>query len=259
MKKNADPVRPIQRQPRVLTLAAAVKYINSCGFCMLFATKNVRLPSLYYAVTRRSLADGWIWDKYSEMVWRWKDELPRRRLACYAKYFRGRGTLISLLQLPNFLAARQAVVGPGDFDRFYRAGRIRDDARAIWAALEEHGPMATLELRNVCHMDTKAGNKRFKRAILDLQCSLIVARFGAEQETKAWASGRYELIHRIFPKQHKLAGRILKAEAQNNIAAKFLQWQPDATPMLVARLFGWTKSEAIAACGVPSRAVRVRK
>src|SRR5450755_991599 len=63
----------IQGQRRVLTLAAAVKYINACGFCMLFATKNVSLPSLYHAVTRRTLhREDWVWDKYSSMVWRWK-------------------------------------------------------------------------------------------------------------------------------------------------------------------------------------------
>src|SRR5271156_6688388 len=139
---------------------------------MLFATKNIHLPSLYYAVTRRTSGADWIWDKYSSMIWRWKDELPRRRMAYYGKYFRGRGTLISLEQLPNFLSLRGSVVRPGDSQRFYRAGRIREDARIVWEALEEHGPMATLELRNACRMETKIGNKRFKRAILDLQCSL---------------------------------------------------------------------------------------
>lgn len=244
MTRLAKLENEIPAQRRVLTLAAAVKYINSCGFCMLFATKNVALPSLYHAVTRRTLQEDWVWDKYSSMVWRWKDELPRRRLGCYAKYFRGRGTLISLEQLPNFLAMRETVAEPGDFDRFYRSGRIREDARVVWEALEEHGPMATLELRNACRMDTKAGNKRFKRAILDLQCLLIVVHFGAERETKSWASGRYGLTYRVFPRQNELARQISVAEAQKNIAAKFLESQPDATPLRAARLFGWLKSEA---------------
>jgi len=239
----------IPGQRRVLTLAAAVKYINSCGCCMLFAVKNVALSSLYHAVTQRTLQrEDWVWDKYSSMVWRWKDELPRRRLAYYGKYLRGRGTLISLEQLPNFLAMHQVVVGPGDHARFYRAGRIREDARIVWEALEEHGAMATLELRNACRMDTKAGNKRFKRAILDLQALLIVVHFGAEQETKSWASGRYELTYRVFPKQNEAAQKISVPQAQRNIAAKLLEWQPDAQPVRIARLFGWLKSEADVAC-----------
>jgi hypothetical protein len=246
--KPSKPSYETPGQRRVLSLPAAVQYINARGFCLLFATKNVALPSLYHAVARAKPHEDWVWDQYSSMVWRWKDELPRRRLAYYGKYFRGRGTLISLEQLPNFLAMREAAVAPGDFTRFYRAGRIRDDARIIWQALEDHGPLATLELRNACRMDTKAGNKRFKRAILDLQCLLIAVHFGAEQETKSWASGRYELTYRAFPKQNEIARKISVAEAQRNIAGKLLEQQPGAQPLQIARIFGWLKAEAVVAC-----------
>ena len=184
MRHHATLENEIRWPRRVLTLAEAVKFIDATGYCMLFPVKNVPLPSLYYAVTRRGLHGKWKWDKYSSMVWRWKDELPRRRRAFYAKYFRGRGTFISLKLLPHFLALRESAVGPGDYEQYYSEGRIRDDARIIWEALEEHGPLATLELRNACKMDTKAGNIRFKRAILDLQRMLIVVHFGAEQEVE---------------------------------------------------------------------------
>lgn len=178
---------------RVTTLADARKFIDAAGFCMLFPVTNVPLPSLYCAVTGRSPNAGIVFDKHFLKLWRWKDELPRRHRAFYAKYFRARGTLISLEHLPHFLAMRQTAAAPGDSARLYAAGRIRDDARVIWEALETHGPLATLELRHVCRMETKAGNIRFKRAMLDLQCLLVVVHFGAEQETGAWASGRFEL------------------------------------------------------------------
>lgn len=236
------------RWPRhVLTLAEATKYINATGYCMLFPVANVPLPSLYYAVARRNPHEKMVWDKYSVMVWRWKDELPRRRRAFYAKYFRGRGTFISLKHLPNFLAMREAAVAPGDHERFYADGRIREDARVIWQALEEHGPLATLELRNVCKMDSKPGNVRFKRAILELQCLLVAVHFGLEQETAAWASGRYELTCRAFPKETAAARDIPPEQARRALAGKFLEWHTGAPPAQLARLFGWTKDEAIAA------------
>jgi len=97
---------------RVHSAAEAVKYIDATGYCMLFPVNNVPLPSLYYAVTRRNPHAEMIWDKYSAMVWGWKDELPHRRRAYYAKYFRGRGTFISLKLLPHFLATREATVAP---------------------------------------------------------------------------------------------------------------------------------------------------
>jgi len=232
---------------RVLSTAEAVKYIDATGYCMLFPVTNVPLSSLYYAVTRRNPHVEMIWDKYSAMVWRWKDELPRRRRAYYAKYLRGRGTLISLKLLPHFLAMREAAVTPADHDRFYTAGRIREDARAVWEALETHGPLATLELRQACKMETQPGNKRFKRAILDLQCQLIAVHSGAEQETAAWASGRYDLTCRAFPKETADARHIQPEQARQALAQKFLEWHADAQPKQLARLFGWPKAEAVAA------------
>ena len=247
MRRLATFENEIRWPRRVLTLTEAVKYIDATGYCMLFPVRNVPLPSLYYAVTRRGLQGEWKWDKYSSMVWRWKDELPRRRRAVYAKYFRGRGTFICRRFLPYFLAMHGSAVVGGDHERFYAEGRIRDDCRIIWEALEEHGPLATLELRNACKMDTNAGNIRFKRAILELQCMLIVVHFGAEQETNAWASGRYELTRRAFPQQTTAARQISPEDARTWLAAKFRERNPDASPTHLMRLFGWPKAEAAAA------------
>jgi hypothetical protein len=244
------PDNEIHWPKRIVTPAEAVKYINAVGYCMLFPVKNTPLPSLYFHVTRRNRLQVKVWDKYSMMVWRWKDDLPARRRAFYAKYFRGRGTFVSLTQLPNFLAMRETAVAPDDHERFYADGRIREDARSVWEALANHGPLATLELRNVCKLDTKTGNVRFKRAILELQCLLVVVHSGSEQETGAWASGRYELTCRAFPKETAAARHISPGEARQNLAAKFLENRPDAAPAQLARLFGWSKDEARSALEV---------
>ena len=243
MKSRPAPDNEVRWPKRVETLAEARKFIDATGFCMLFAVNNVPLPSLYWMVTRRGPRDDFVFDKYFERIWHWKDELPRRRRACYAKYFRRRGTLISLQQLPYFLAMRETAVAPGDHARFYADGRIRDDARVIWKALEEHGPLATLELRHLCHMETKAGNVRFKRAMLDLQALLVVVHFGTEQETGAWASGKFELTCRAFPQQTSAAKNIAPEMARAKLAAKYLEWNPAAPPVQLARLFGWSKHE----------------
>jgi hypothetical protein len=237
----------LRSEQRILTFADAVKFINAAGFCMLFPVDEIPLPSLYYAVTRRRLHKDWVWDKYSEMVWHWKDELPRKRKAFYAKYFRGRGTLISLRQLPDFLAVREAAVDADAHDSFYSAGRITEHARLVWQALAEHGPMATLELRHACKMETKAGNVRYKRAILDLQRMLVVVHSGAEQETGAWASARFDLTSRAFPDEAAEARTISPAEARKHLAAKFLEQHPEAAAIDLARLFGWPKADATVA------------
>ena len=248
MRRKPSLGNEIRWPRRVTTLSEARKFIDATGFCMLFPVANVPLPSLYCAVTRRPPTAGIVFDKRFLMLWRWKDDLPRRRRAFYAKYFRTRGTLISLKQLPYFLAMRETAVVPSDHARLYADGRIRDSARVIWKALEEHGPLATLELRHLCHMETKAGNVRFKRAMLDLQCLLVVVHFGSEQETGAWASGRFELTCRAFPMQTAAARSIDPHEARAKLAAKYLEWYPVAPPVQLARLFGWSKDDALVAC-----------
>lgn len=249
-KKPAGPPSPFRWRKRVLTPGEAVRFIDAAGFCMLFPVRNVLLPSLYYAVTRRNPHIDFKWDRYSEMIWKWKNCIPQRKRAFYGKYFRGRGTFISLNQLPYFLAMRQTAIEPDDYTKFYSSGRITENARIIWEALAAHGPLATLELRNVAKMDSKAGNVRFKRAMAELQCMLIVVHFGTEQETAAWASGKFELVCRAFPKETAAAQGITPEAARRALAAKFLALCPESPPGNVAHLFGWTKAETRAALGI---------
>jgi hypothetical protein len=253
------PPNEIRWPKRIATLADARKYIDALGFCVLFPVKNVALPSLYWPVTRRGPDDDFVFDRYFEQIWRWKDELPRRRYAIYAKYFRGRGTFISLEYLPYFLAMRETAVGPADHARLYAEGRIRDDARSIWEALADEGPLATLELRHLCHMETKAGNVRFKRAMLDLQSLLLVTHFGKEQETGAWESTRFELTCRAFPAQTAAAFAIDPAVARGKLAAKYRQSKPGAPPVQLSRLFGWSRDETAAAISAAQGATQNSK
>ncbi len=229
---------------RVSTPSEAARFIDHVGFCMLFPVKNVRLPSLHYAVAKRQPTG---WDKYARLIWKWKDELPKKRRAFYAKYFKRRGTFISLQHLPYFLAMHGTAVEPGDAEAFYKTGRISHDALELWQALARHSPLATLELRHACKMETQAGNKRFKRAMLELQGLLIVTHFGAEQETEAWASNRFELVSRAFRKQIAEAQEFSPDEARSVLACNYCALYHDATPLQVARLFGWTKAQAVTA------------
>jgi hypothetical protein len=232
---------------RVVTPGDAVRFINAVGYCLLFPITRLPLPSLYYACARRDIHLGPGWDKYCEKIWRWKDELPRQQRAFYAKYFKLRGTFISLAMLPHFLAMRGTAAAASDHERFYSSGLISHDASTIWQTLDKLGPLARLELRHACKMESAAGNQRFKRAMAELQCLLVVVHFGAEQETESWASVRYELTARTFPKQVAAARRISPEAARAALAAKYQEWHPDAPPALLARLFGWTKGEAVSA------------
>jgi hypothetical protein len=228
----------------VKTSADAVRFIDHAGFCVLFSVKNVPLASLYYVMSRHRDVR---WDKYAQLVWKWKDELPKKRRAFYGKYFKGRGTFISLKLLPYFLATHGTAIEPREAEPFYKTGRVSHDALELWLALAKHGPLLTLELRHACKMESQAGNKRFKKAMLELQGLLIVTHSGAEQETEAWASNRFDLVARVFPRQVAEARKLSAEDARVAIAVKYKSLYPSAAPAQIARLFGWTKAQAVAA------------
>jgi hypothetical protein len=229
---------------RVSTPSEAVRFIDHVGFCVLFPVKDILLPSLHFAVAKRQPTG---WDKYAQLIWKWKDELPQRRRAFYAKYFKGRGTFLSVKLLPHFLAMHETALEPGEPEAFYTAGRISHHALELWQALGKLGALATLELRHACKMETQAGNKRFKKAMLELQGLLIVTHSGVEQETEAWASNRFELVYRAFPKQIAEASKLSAEEARTALATKYRTLYPSASPVQIARLFGWTKAQAVSA------------
>jgi hypothetical protein len=233
---------------KITTAADAARFIRSAGFCMLFPIKNLPLLSLYEAIKGGKPPRDFTWDRDVENLWKWKDQLGKQRRAYYGKYFRGRGTFISLEFLPHFLTMRGSALKPDDFQQFHAAGKISNEACVIWEALAKNGPMATLELRHACKFDSKRGNVRFKRAMLELQCLLVVVHFGTEQETGAWASGRFELTSRAFPEAANAARKLTLEAARVAIAAKYREWHPGSEPARIARLFGWSKSEAAAAC-----------
>jgi len=221
-----------------------MRFIESVGFCVLFPLKNIPLPSLYYAVSRRQIVH---WDKSAQLIWNWKDELPKQSRSFYGKYFKGKGSFISLKFLPQFLATHGTAIEPQEAETFYETGRISRDALELWLALAKHGPLPTLELRHACKMESQAGNKRFKRAMLELQGLLIVTHSGTEQETEAWASNRFDLVARGFSKQVAEARKVSPEEARVTIAVNYKTLYPGAVPAQIARLFGWTKAQAVAA------------
>lgn len=227
----------------IKTLTQAAKYIDQVGFCLLFPAKRVRLPSLWAVVKGKSPRNFNLvasWDKDTERLWEWKDELPRRRLAYFGRYFRGKKSLLSLEFLPCFyrLAGNYGV---GDeYERLYQEGRISADARALCHELFQHGPQATLELRYALGWTTKAANRRFKRTLAELQQRLLIVHWGTKAETRAWESVVYELTPRAFPRAMRAAAKLSAEEARQRIAAQYRKLNSTATPADFKCLFGWS-------------------
>ncbi|MCH7766835.1 MAG: hypothetical protein IH916_09795 [Acidobacteria bacterium] len=234
----------------IRTIAQAARYIDRVGFCLLFPSKKLPLPSLIEASKGRALrnykpcAD---WSDDFVRLWRWKDELPRKRLAYYGKYFRGRGVFLSLEFLAYFYCLEGNHGTRDEYERLYREGKITADAHVVCTALVERGPQATLELRYGLGWEAKRGNRRFKRALLELQQRLLIVHWGTKAETRAWESAVYQLTARAFPKAMRAAAKLSPDVARQRIAAQYRKHRAHAKPQEVARLFGWSRAEAQAA------------
>lgn len=229
----------------IRTLSQAAAFIDRAGFCLLFPIKGVPLPSLWAAVKGKSprnfdLIAGW--DADTERLWRWKDELPRRRLAYSGRYFRGRKSLLSLAFLPCFYRLEGNYGAPDEYERLYREGKITADAHAVARELYKHGPsrgLGTLELRYALGWSSKRGNLRFKRALGELQQRLLIVHWGTKAETAAWESVVYQLTPRAFPRAVRAALKLTPEEARRRIAAQYRRLHPAATERDFRRLFGW--------------------
>lgn len=235
---------------KVRTLRQAAAYIDRVGFCLLFPIQGLRLPSLWGAVKGRSprgfnlVAD---WDDDAERLWKWKDELPRRRLAYSGRFFRGRESLLSLQFLPCFYRLQENYGRADEYERLYREGKITADARAVCAQLFRQGPQAALELRYGLGWTSKRGNQRFKRALTELQLRLLIVHWGTKAETAAWESVVYQLTPRAFPRAVRAALALSPAEACRRIANRYRALNPAATPADFRRLFCWKPAEVKAA------------
>jgi hypothetical protein len=242
----------------VRTLKQAARYIDHVGFCLLFPIKGLRLPSLWAAVKGRvpvpSPGEGpknfnlvAAWDDDAMKLWEWKDELPRRRLAFSGKVFRGKQSLLSLEFLPCFYCLAENYAAPKGYEPLYREGKLSPAARAICAELYRHGPQATLALRHALGFASARQNRRFKRALEELQRRLLIVHWGVEAETRGWESVVYQLTPRAFPRAVRAAASLSRAEARDRIVGNYRRLLPGATPADAARLFGWPLADARAA------------
>jgi hypothetical protein len=222
--RTARPVASIER---------ASAFIDDVGFALLFPKAGVTLPSLWEAASDRPIHDlPGDWGPDIERVWWWKDEIPRRRLAWYGRFLRGRPSFLSRALLADLYPRA------GRPDDFRDAGLERD-ARRVAETLLKNGPMPTSLVREAVGLEGKNGGPRFSAALSELGRALVATHFGAEDEGSGWPSAVLELTARAF--------RIRRPGDRVRAARRFLGTTLVARPADLARAFGWTAAEARAA------------
>jgi hypothetical protein len=237
----------LDESARVRDVEAAVQFVEQRGFAYFWPIRDVLLPSLWVAVAGdRPVPDEH--DDPGHVTWGWKDSLLGKRRWYYAKVLRKKSTLISLDVLPYFYALSQNFGDPQeDHLVLYEQGRLTQEARAVYEALLDHGPLDTIALRRAARLSSPESESRFGRALSELQADFKILPVGVA-EAGAWRYAFiYEITPRHFPDLIERTRFIDDQAARRRLAELYFRSLGAAQAKDLARLFGWRPEEVRAA------------
>jgi len=235
----------LERQ--VTSIEEVRAFVGDVGFCHFWPIKGIETPNLLHAIAGRARdVPQEHADPDGSRCWGWKDQALGERWWYYGKLLRRRATLISLDLLPEFYACSENFGDIHDYLTEYRDGLLTAEAKAIYEALLEHGPLDTIRLRRESHMSANSAKSRFDRALVELQVGLKVLPIGVA-ETGAWHYAFiYEILQRHFPALPEQARVISRSQAQQTLIATYLNNVIGADRRMIKKVFHvmkWTARE----------------
>lgn len=224
---------------RIHSIPEAIEFVDQRGFIFFWPIKEMMLPSLWSAVAGdRPVADAH--DDPGHVTWGWKDEQLGQRAWYYAKVLRKRATLISWEAAPYFYALSENYGSPEeDYLTLYEQGRLTLEAKSVYEALLDKGPLDTLALRKASHMTSHESDARFNKALTDLQADFKILPIGVAN-VGAWNYAfKYEIVARQYPELPELAHAISERQARYELAKLFFRSVGAAGKNDLGKLFGW--------------------
>jgi hypothetical protein len=224
---------------RLTSQDEAVEFVNERGFTFFWPVKNVLCPSLWTAAAGdRPVADEH--DDPGHVTWGWKDGLIGKKRVFYARVLRHRNTFISLNLLPSFYALSPNYGEPAeDYLIDYEAGKLTAEAKSVYEAILQNGPMDTVALRKAARLSSRTSDGPFNKALDDLQISFRILPVGIA-EAGAWKYAFiYDIVARHFPDVIEQAHPLSEWDARRILIGSYLNSVGAARLAEVARLFGW--------------------
>ena len=223
---------------RVQTLDAAIGFLEDVGFALFWPIKGVEAPSLFDAVAGRVRAISSEHDDPDiSLTWGWKDELLGKGYWYYAHLLRRKATLIAPRLWGAFYALTRNYGDLHDYQEQVRDGIMTHEARQIYEALLEHGPLNTVELRRQAQLSARESKSRFDRGLLDLQIDMKALPVGIA-EAGAWRySFVYDIPMRHYPDLVSQARAVGTAEAWQILIGQHLDNVVAATPRQIGQMF----------------------
>lgn len=230
---------------RVKSREEAVEFVRQRGFVFFWPIQGVIMPSLWVAVAGdRPVADQH--DDPGHVTWGWKDSLLGSRAWYYAKVLRKKATMISMEVAPYFYALSENYGSPEeDYLTLYEQGRMTVEAKAVYEAVLEKGPLDTIALRKAARLSSPGSEARFNKALADLQADFKLVPIGVA-EVGAWNYAFiYEVVARHYPELPPLAQGIRESQARQKLAHLYLRSVGTAQISDLVKLFAWPPEVAM--------------
>jgi hypothetical protein len=224
----------------VRTARQAAAWLDRVGVALLLAKPDNVLPSLWEAVKgdREQTwairdADGAFvaWSEEMGVVWRLKDELPERGLACVGKHLGAGVACISPAALPLLYALTGRDGTPEDF-RAASTGLELELAEAVLA----EGPRSGPELRELLGVP----KAQVERALARLQRRLVLTSAGLVEREQGWPAVALDLVARAW----ELPALPTEDEARRALACLVLDAAGELTAADLAAALGWRRKLA---------------
>jgi hypothetical protein len=226
----------------------AIRFVNERGFIFFWPIKDIELPSLWYAtVGARPVPNNH--DDPGHITWDWKDSLLEKRVWYYTKLIRKKSTIVSLEMAPYFYTLSPNY---GDYENDYlvqyKNGLMSMEAKNIYEALLEHGPLHTLDLHKQARLTAADKKYRFDKALTDLQADMKIIPVGIATAGRWGYAMIYDIAARYYPDIVEKARFITEARAQEAILLAYLRSVGMADIHTISRIFGWKNPFTAKAC-----------
>ncbi len=224
---------------RITQREQAVEFVDQRGFVYFWPIKDISLPSLWVAVAGdRPVADKH--DDPGHVTWGWKDALLGGRHWYYAKVLRKKATMISMQVAPYFYALSENYGAPEeDYLTIYEQGRLTQEAKNVYEAILDKGPLDTIALRSAARLSSRESDSRFNKALTDLQSDFKLVPVAVAQ-AGAWRYAFvYDIVARHYPDIPEKARWISEGAARLELVKHYLRSVGAAQIRDVVKLFRW--------------------
>ena len=228
---------------RIDSLEAAAAFVDQVGIATAWGKADLVLPSLWRGIAGLD-ADWAIRDENGkptgftpefDQLWRWKDELPERRLACAGKHFGGAALLIA----PRLLAAAYALTGRSGTVDDFRDDELETLEREVAEVVLENEPLTGPEIRRLLGTTDR---KAVDRAVGRLQRRLVLTNAGAAEHSQGWRAIRQDLFTRRWRKS--LRRLPAEDEARRELTVAVAAATEEVSAADVAGALGWRRKQA---------------